>query len=199
MAFRAFVPVACVGIAVSTLLWLLVARTGAVPPADTGQATRASPLVAAGPWTRLLGDDAVSPKPASPAAAVAGPQLRLVGLMASGDQGLALIAGADGIVQVFRVGAVVHGDTVVKSVSAQEVRLGPRDGPASSVLVLPTGASGGIQAITNAPYNRPPATDDTNDTSPIVPPHTDMPTPRASESGTAGSHWSELRAKPVTQ
>lgn len=199
MAFRAFVPVMCVGIVASTLLWVLVARTSEERQADTGQATPAIPPVTEGQWTRLLGDEAVSPKPLAPVAEVAGPQLQLVGLMASGDQGLALIANADGPARLFRVGAAVHGDTVVKSVSAQEVRLGPRDGPASTVLVLPTSASGVIQPIRNAPYNRPPATDDANDTSPIVPPHTDMPTPRASESGTAGSHWTELRAQPVTR
>ena len=199
MAFRLFVPAACLGIFVSMLLWALLARTAVVSPVGTGQAEQDSPRVADTAWTRVLAGEAASPKPVTPAAPAAGPQLRLVGLMASGDQGLALIAGADGTARVFRVGAVVHGDTVVKSVSAQEVRLGPRDGPASTVLVLPASASGGIQPTTNTASGRLPATDEANDTSPIVPPHTDMPTPRASDSGTAGSPWSELRAKPVTR
>ena len=66
-------------------------------------------------------------------------------------------------------------------------------------MSLPASASGGIQSQTNAPPHRLSATDEANDTSPIVPPHTDMPTPRASDSGTVGSPWSELRTKPVTR
>lgn len=199
MVSRALLPVMCLGIAASALLWVFATGPGAVQQADTSPPARVSPLVADGPWTRLLGDDAVNPQPPAPAAEAAGPPLQLVGLMASGHQGLALIAGADGPARVFRVGAVVHGDLVVKSVSAREVRLGPRDGPPTRVLVLPTSASAEGPPIRNAPDVRQAAADDANDTSPIVPPHTDMPTPRASESGTAGSTWSELRAKPATR
>jgi hypothetical protein len=199
MVMRALLAVVCAGVLMSALVWVLVARTGPALPAETNLAAPFSPLPGDSPWTRLLGDDPVSLKAPAPAAESAGPALTLVGLMASGNEGLALISRADGSPRVFRVGAVVHGDTVLKSVSAREVRLGPRDGPASMVLALPTSASAGVQPIGSAPYKPAPATEDPNDTSPIVPPHTDMSAPRASESGTAGSQWNELRTKAVTR
>lgn len=201
MSLRHFVFVIGPGILVSTLFWALVVRPGPVQPGDAGASTPGQPLAADGDWTRLLGATAPIAAPVAPAAPEAGAGLRLVGVMASGSLGLALIATADGPARVFRVGAAVQGDNVVQSVSAHEVRLGPRDGPASSVLVLPTAAQAGEAG--SPPFrlvrtDRAPPADSANDTSPIVPPHADMPTPLAADSGTAGSNWSELRAKRVT-
>lgn len=184
-------------VAAAALLWAAVAETGVVQQTGPEQAVQTRPRGDEGDRARLFGQAVATDQPLATAAKSAGPELRLVGVMASGNQGLALIASADGTARVFRVGAVVHGDTVVKSVSAHEVRLGPRDGPASTVLVVPTTASGGASPLRTAHESPPLVVDGANDTSPIVPPHTDMPTPRASESGTAGSYWSELRAKPA--
>lgn len=198
MTLRLSVFVIGCGILMSMLFWTLVARPDIAQQADKGAPTPAPPLVADGDWTRLLGATVAISAPATPAIEEADAGLRLVGVMASGSQGLALIATADGPARVFRVGAAVHGDTVVKSVSAHEVQLGPRDGPASSVLVLPTAVQAGGQALRQAPAGSALPADSAGDTSPIVPPHTDMPTPLAAESGTAGSNWSELRSKRVT-
>ncbi len=177
------------------LFWVFLARTSTAQPADAGLPMPARSLVADNNWTGSRRHADTSDKPTAPARKEAGAGLRLVGVMASGDQGLALIAGADGVARLFRVGAVVHGDTVLKSVSAHEVRLGPRDGFSSTVLLLVTAPSGINQPVKTAQQPVQPVVDGVNDTSPIVPPHTDMATPRASESGTAGSHLREIRAK----
>jgi general secretion pathway protein C len=198
MAPRLFVLVIGFGILGSTLFWVFIARQATTQQVVTGPATLVRPPAADADWARLLGATAVSNAPAAPAVEEADPGLRLVGVMASGSQGLALIATADSPARVFRVGAAVQGDIVVKSVSAREVRLGPRDGPASSVLVLPTAPPAGGQPMRQVSADAALPPDSANDTSPIVPPHIDMATPRAAESGTPGSNWSELRAQRVT-
>ena len=163
--------------------------------AELRPSTPAWAAVAGGDWSRLLGSAVDTAPPADPPARKAEPALQLIGVMASGSQGLALIAHADAPARVFRVGAVVHGDTVLKSVSPREVRLGPRDGSASTVLALPTREPGGAQPVTSASAAFRARADVLNDVSPIVPPHADMPTPGPAESGTPGSRWSELRTR----
>lgn len=202
MTLRGFVLVVCLGGVAAAMFWIRATRPGTAVQADAGRAAPAGAPAAYGEWHRLPGDSGAGAgagaQPTEPAARAAGPELRLIGVMASGHQGLALIAGADGLARVFRVGAVVHGDTVVKSVSPTEVWLGPRDGPAGRVLVLPAASSGAGQIGRQARADPPPEGDASADTSPIVPPHADMSAPRASDSGTAGSRWNEIRGKPVT-
>ena len=199
MTLRGFIFVVCLSGLAAAMLWIRATRPRAALQADASQPVQAEPSIATDDWGRMLGDTGAGAgaKPTEAAAQQAGPELRLIGVMASGHQGLALIAGADGLARDFRVGAVVHGDTVVKSVSPTDVRLGPRDGPASRVLVLPTESPGAGQIVRQARASSLPEVDAANDTSPIVPPHADMPAPRASESGPAGSRWNEIRAKPV--
>ena len=204
MTLRGFVLVVCLGGVAAAMLWIRATRPGTALQAQTSQPAQAGAPAAHGDGRVLLGDTGAGTvagkgaQPAEPATREAGPELRLIGVMASGHQGLALIAGADGLARVFRVGAVVHGNTVVKSVLPTEVRLGLRDGPASRVLVLPTASPGAAQVGRQARADLLLEVDASIDTSPIVPPHADMSAPRASESGTAGSRWNEIRGKPVT-
>jgi hypothetical protein len=200
MAIRAPVLVLGASVLAAALGWTFLIENSDAPGARTHPLQQPGASMASGDWARLMASPSPVPTGQSTAASAptAGPVWRLVGVMASGDAGLALIAGADGAARVYRVGAVVHGDTVVQSVSAQQVRLGPRGGPASAVLEMPTAPASGGQPRPSAKADALPAADASNDTSPIVPPHADMPTPLAAESGTVGSRWNELRAKPPT-
>ena len=200
MAPRILALVFCVSVLVAALAWTISSSSGpALHVYSAPQPPQARLPEADRNWTPLAGQPASAAPPAAAPATPARPAWRLVGVMASGDAGLALIADAHGAARVLRVGAVVQGDTVLQSVSAHEVRLGPRGGPANIVLVLPTiaaGGEGGVQSAHNIRAPALPAAGALNDTSPIVPPHADMPTPLAAESGTPGSRWNEMRAKP---
>ncbi len=94
--------------------------------------------VARGDVTRLFATSAPV------AGAVAAPsRFRLLGVLADvsgGQTGVALLATDDKPARAYRIGAVVEGETVVKSVSTRRVELGPRQGAATSVLELPVPA-----------------------------------------------------------
>lgn len=76
----------------------------------------------------------VSGPPPVVAPAVARDRFRLVGVVASGGAGLALIAIDGWPARAFRVGAMVEGDLVLQQVSADGATLGPREGGASISL-----------------------------------------------------------------
>lgn len=129
-----------------------------------------------GDLTRLLGADAPPPAPAEDAAPVADARFQLVGVVSTrtpqaAREGVALIAVDGRPPRAYRVGAVVEGSTVLKSVAARGATLGPRDGPAAINLNLPppapaaTGvlapaAQGGngspLTAAVGAPMRQPP-------------------------------------------
>lgn len=106
-----------------------------------------------GDLTRLLGVDAPPP---SAAAAEPPPDARfqLVGVLspkspAAAREGVALIAVDGKPPRAFRVGHVVDGTQVLKSVNAKGVTLGPRDGAAAvslNLAPLPPAATGSLPA-----------------------------------------------------
>ncbi len=125
------------------------------PVAPPGTAVAINGPAVRGDLTRLLGAD----PPPVPAAAEPPPDARfqLIGVVtpraaAFAREGLALIAVDGKPPKAFRVGAVVDGGTVLKSVAARGAMLGPRDGApqvtlnlaplaAAATGTLPTGAT----------------------------------------------------------
>ena len=143
--------------AASALFWGLRLFVPAPPvPART-------PVAAAGPvvrsdLTRLLGVD--PPPPVVVAAAEPAPDARfqLIGVVSprssqAAREGLALIAVDGKPAKAFRVGAVVDGQTVLKSVAARGAMLGPRDGAAIVALniVPPAAAATGVLPSVGVP------------------------------------------------
>ena len=128
--------------AASGLYWglqVFVKPPAAPPHTQTAAATPAL----AGDLTRLLGND-----PPPPAAAEAEPavpadaRFQLIGVVspparAAAREGVALIAIDGQAPKAYKVGAVVEGDTVLQTVAARGVTLGPRNGPALVALNLP--------------------------------------------------------------
>lgn len=124
-----------------------------------------------GDLTRLLGADAPPPAPLEAPAAVADTRFQLVGVVSArtpqaAREGVALIAVDGKPPKAYRVGAVVEGSTVLKSVAARGATLGPRDGPPAITLdlpppapaatgVLPPAAQGGAGSPRPAPIGAP--------------------------------------------
>lgn len=113
--------------------WALYAlvreQGGAAAPTTTGataMAARGDPAPAA----------AADPNPTAAAAvpATTTDRFKLVGVVAGGNGGLALIAVDGKPARTFRVGETVDGEMVVRSVSPGGATLGPRDGAAAVTL-----------------------------------------------------------------
>jgi general secretion pathway protein C len=129
------------------------------PAAPLGTPVAATGLAIRGDLTRLLGAD--PPPPVLAAAAEPPPDARfqLLGVVtpratASAREGLALIAVDGKPAKAFRVGAVIDGATVLKSVAARGAMLGPRDGAAQVTLNLAppaSAATGALPALATAP------------------------------------------------
>ncbi len=140
--------------AASALFWglKLFVKPPAAPPhtqvADTGLAAR-------GDLSRLLGADAPPPVLAN-AEPVADARFQLIGVVSprprnAAREGLALIAVDGKPARAYRVGASVDGDTVLQTVGARGVTLGPRDGAALVALNLappPLAATGTLPSLT---------------------------------------------------
>ena len=207
MHLRVTLSVVCLAAAASAMGWaaLVHADTDAHGDAPAQQVSGAQPsgdVIAAADWTRLLGTahaSANAPVPiATPQPEIAA--LRLEGVVAAQQHSLAVIAVDSKPSRVYAIGAVVHGDLLVRSVSAGGVVLARRDGgepvvlalarPTASGSVHPSGMSAALAGAAIA------ATDDTEDASPIVPPHADMRAPTARQAATPGSDWARLRANP---
>ncbi len=154
----------------SALFWafkVFVTPTEAPPHTQT-----AAPTVALrGDLTRLLGADPPPPAVAAAEEPVADARFQLIGVVTprsprAAQEGLALIAVDGKAPKAFRVGAVVDGTTVLQSVAARGVTLGPRDGTAVVALNLAppapaaTGtlpALGGGAAPPMRPMRQPPS------------------------------------------
>jgi general secretion pathway protein C len=116
--------------------------------ASNGPATR-------GDLSRLFGVDA--PAPVAVADAEPGPDSRfqLVGVLAAlgssaAREGVALIAVDGKPAKAYRVGAVVDGQTILKSVAARGAALGPRDGDPQvnlTLSALPSAATGSLPGL----------------------------------------------------
>lgn len=112
-----------------------------------------------GDLTRLLGADAVAPAPAEDTPLpVADARFALIGVVSprspgAAREGVALIAVDGKPARAYRVGAVVEGAHVLKTVSARGVTLGLRDGPGLLMLdlpPLPAAATGTLPAAPSA-------------------------------------------------
>lgn len=133
------------------------------------------------------------------APAMAGDRFKLVGLVASGGEGLALIAVDGKPARAFRVGATVEGDIVVQQVTTNGATLGPRGAGAAMWLQvsLPPAsgtapvAAAGPELASQFPVDAPPARSQEvrsklGSKHPPLPPPTG-PTPTKPADGTAGS------------
>ena len=126
--------------AASALFWGL--KLFVKPPAAPAQTQLAEPGAGLrGDLTRLLGVD--PPPPVVAAAAEPAPDARfaLLGVVSpravqAAREGVALIAIDGKPARAYRVGAVVDGQNVLKSVSARGATLGPRDGVSLIALNL---------------------------------------------------------------
>lgn len=167
-------------VAGSALFWgfKLASRPLPVP----AQAQVAEPGVALrGDLSRLLGADAPAPVAAATPAPAADARFSLIGVVSpkaaqAAREGLALIAVDGKPPRAYRVGAVIEGTHVLKSVSARGAMLGLKDGGAQfglSVAPLAAAATGSLPSAGAAsplprymPNQRPP----TQPT--MAPPHT---------------------------
>ena len=125
-------------VAASALFWALRLFVAVTPvPANTTVAAN-GPL-ARSDLTRLLGAD--PPPPALAAEAPPDARFQLIGVVAAralsaAAEGLALIAVDGKPPKAYRVGAVVDGQTILKSVAARGAQLGLRDGAVQVSLNL---------------------------------------------------------------
>lgn len=124
----------------SALFWAF--KVFVTPPAAPLHTQTAAPTAALqGDLSRLLGADAPPPAAAAAEAPVADARFQLVGVVSprsprAAKEGLALIAVDGKPPRAYRVGAVVDGTTVLQTVAARGVTLGPRDGAAVVALNL---------------------------------------------------------------
>lgn len=133
-------------VAAAALFWGLRLFVSA-PPVPSGTPVATIGPVVRGDLTRLLGND--PPPPVVAAAAEAPPDARfqLIGVVtpratAAAREGLALIAVDGKPAKAYRVGAVIDGATILKSVAARGAMLGPRDGaPQVSLSLAPPAAA----------------------------------------------------------
>ena len=125
-------------VAASALYWgLKLFVTAPAVPARTAVAV-ASPVLHAD-LKRLLGVDPPPPVVAVQAEPAPDARFQLLGVLSpkSGQaarEGVALIAVDGKPAKAYRVGAVVDGQTVLKSVASRGAMLGPQDGPAVVAL-----------------------------------------------------------------
>ena len=148
-------------VAASAFFWgLKLLVKPPLAPAQTQVADTAAAL--RGDLTRLLGADA--PPIAAAAAAEPAPDARfnLLGVVSPKSpravhEGVALIAVDGKIPKAFKVGAVVDGQQVLKSVHARGASLGPKDGPAQIALSLAPPAPAQTGQLPSASSNQAPA------------------------------------------
>lgn len=127
-------------VSASALFWGL--RLFVKPPQAPPQTQLAEPATGLrGDLSRLLGVDPPPTVVAAEAEPQADARFALIGVVSprsarAANEGLALIAVDGGPPKAYRVGAVVDGEQVLKSVSARSASLGPRDGTAQIALDL---------------------------------------------------------------
>jgi len=145
-------------VAASAVYWGLKLFVPGVPaPAHAVvAATAASPR---GDLTRLLGADPVAPVAAAPPPSA---RFQLIGVVAprssaANREGLALIAVDGKPPRAYRVGAVIEGDLVLKTVGQRGASLGPRDGAASVALDIPPPMPAATGTLPPAGQPAPPA------------------------------------------
>jgi len=122
------------------------------PPTPPGTPVAANGPAGRGDLTRLLGADPPPPVVAAAAEPPADARFQLLGVVTprsagSAREGLALIAVDGKPAKAFRVGAVIDGPTVLKSVAARGAMLGPRDGAPQVTLTLTPPAAAATGAL----------------------------------------------------
>ena len=144
-------------VAASGLFWAL--RLFVVPAPVPPRTTVASNAPAVGgDLTRLFGVDAPPPTPQAAVESPAESRFQLIGVVAAqprgaAREGVALIAVDGKAPKAFRVGAVVEGQTILKSVAARGATLGTRDGATPVNLTLnplPPAATGTLPGAEGA-------------------------------------------------
>jgi general secretion pathway protein C len=151
-------------VAASALAWGLKLFVVA-PPLPKGTPVAAPTGLARADLTRLLG---VDPPPAEVLAAAEPPadaRFHLLGVVSAHSpqaarEGLALIAVDGKPARAYRVGALVDGNNVLKTVAARGVTLGPADGTAVVALNIappPPAATGTLPAPGGMPVRAPPS------------------------------------------
>jgi general secretion pathway protein C len=144
-------------VAASVLFWGM--RLFVVAPAAPAQAQVAQPGAGMhGDWSRLLGVDAAPPEAQPAAEAAAESRYALVGVVSpraaqAAGEGVALIAVEGKPARAYRVGALVDGQNVLRSVSARGATLGPRgNAPTIALTIAPLApAATGILPSATAP------------------------------------------------
>jgi general secretion pathway protein C len=149
-------------VAAGALFWGLRLLVSA-PPVPPGTPVATLGPAVRGDLTRLLGAD---PPPVVAATAAAPPpdaRFQLIGVVtprerSASREGLALIAVDGKPAKAFRVGAVIDGQTILKSVAARGAMLGPRDGaPQVSLSLAPpsAAATGALPTLAARPAEAP--------------------------------------------
>ena len=202
------------------LVWLLAAGSAlfwglrlfvAAPPLPQRTPVASAAPVVRGDLTRLLGVD--PPPPVAQAAAEPAPDARfqLVGVVAprsaaAAGEGLALIAVDGKPAKAYRVGALVDGQNVLKSVAARGATLGPLDGAALVALNIaapPVAATGTLPSTVPGNFQAQPIPQPVQRSS-VPPPPTPVqvgePSPvKRMPLGTLGSRYGAPVAQPQTQ
>lgn len=152
-------------------VWALAAASAAFwglrlfvasPPLPPHTQTAGTGAALRGDLSRLLGVDAPPPVAETTPEPAPDARFQLIGVVSprspqAAREGLALIAVDGKPPKAFRVGAVVDGQTVLKTVGLRGATLGPRDGAAVVALNLPppapaaTGALPGLPGMAPAP------------------------------------------------
>jgi general secretion pathway protein C len=138
-------------VAAAALFWGLRVFVRA-PPVPPGTPVATIGPAARGDLTRLLGNDPPPPVVAAVAEAPPDARFQLIGVVtpratAAAREGLALIAVDGKPAKAYRVGAVIDGQTILKSVAARGAMLGPRDGAAQVTLSLAPPAAANTGAL----------------------------------------------------
>ena len=175
--------------AAGALFWAL--KIFVVPPMAPPQTQLAEPGAGLrGDLTRLLGVDPPPPEVAVVAEAAPDARFALIGVVSpraqqAAREGVALIAVDGKPARAYRVGAVVDGENVLKSVSTRGATLGPREGASLIALNLAPSAPAATGALPALPIDgAPPRAVRPGLAPPVMPPvmPTVMPTvvpPRA--------------------
>ncbi len=151
-------------VAAGALFWGLRLLVSAPPVPPSTPVATLGPAVR-GDLTRLLGAD---PPPMAAATAAAPPpdaRFQLIGVVtprerSASREGLALIAVDGKPAKAYRVGSVIDGQTILKSVAARGAMLGPRDGAPQVTLSLAppsAAATGALPTLIARPAEAPDA------------------------------------------
>jgi general secretion pathway protein C len=144
--------------AASAVFWGLRAFSATKPIPPGAAAAPSATIATGGPLNKVLGMTLVA------RAAEAEPvdedsRFRLLGVVAprsgSAGGGVALISVGDEPAKPFRVGATIDGDAVLLAVAMRRAEIGPRGGPASVQLELPSPDSGSASSMPATPPAAP--------------------------------------------